>query len=80
MIKLHHAVQPAPRCDYTSSCGLIKLALPSLLAEVLAEEGERAPPCVGGGLRVVDFRARIVEEGVIGVGVDVHLDLLAERF
>ena len=48
--------------------------------KVLAEEGERALPCVGGDPRVVDFGARVVEEGVVGAGVDVHLRFFAERF
>src|SRR5205085_11891557 len=53
----------------------ISSALP--FAEVLAEKLYRAPPGVGGGLRVVNFGARVVEEGVVCAGVDVHLDPLA---
>src|SRR5437763_16586833 len=46
-------------------------------AEVPAEELYRAPPSVRGGLRVVDFGARVVKKGVVCAGVDVRLHLLA---
>ncbi|HVF29229.1 MAG TPA: hypothetical protein VM943_13365 [Pyrinomonadaceae bacterium] len=32
-----------------------------------AEESEHALPCAGGGSRVVDFGARVVEEGLVGL-------------
>src|SRR5260370_26194036 len=44
----------------------------------LAEEPERPLPRVGRGVRVVDLRTGVVEEGVTTVRIDVQLDLLAE--
>lgn len=40
--------------------------------EVLMEEPGHAPPRICGGINTVYFRTRVVEEGVLGAGIDVH--------
>src|SRR5215213_505014 len=45
---------------------------------MFAQERNRALPRVGGSFSIVDFRPRVVEESVIGVLIDLHVNLLAE--
>src|SRR2546430_16036735 len=45
-----------------------------------AEKLDRSLPGVGGGVRFVDLFARVVEEGVIGSGIDYELHVLPHFF
>src|SRR6185369_8520245 len=47
---------------------------------MLAQERNRALPRVGRSFSLVDFRPRVVKERVIGVLIDLYLNLLAETF
>src|SRR6267142_1122083 len=48
--------------------------------EMLSKKLYRPPPRVFRGLCVVDVRTLIVEERMIGIRIDVHLDRLAQCF
>ena len=47
-------------------------------AQMRAEERERPAPGLLGGVGVVDLGPGVVEEGVVGAGVDEHLHVLAQ--
>src|SRR6185369_15634453 len=47
---------------------------------MLAKERDCAPPRIGRSFGVINLRALIVKEGVIGAGVNYDLNRLAERF
>src|SRR6185369_1567618 len=47
---------------------------------MLAKERDCAPPRIGRSFGVINLRALIVKEGVIGTGVNYDLNRFAERF
>ena len=47
---------------------------------MLAKERDCAPPRIGRSFGVINLRALIVKEGVIGAGVNYDLNRFAERF